>query len=538
MTASEKIDFLYAKFVSPNRTQTSVFNSQIWSQGDQIPDSLPLFDANNEYLGQSGETILRKYEHVKMNPVSGFPNAFSAPDVIDVVSYENGFDASYEYKFYSRSSNGNYIPIPFGEGDYFFDHDTGILFFPNGRTRMYNPSGLYISFIRYVGKKGINVGSQFSGNPQPGPIGPTGPIGETGETGDSNEFSIRYKGTWSSSIAYSKWNVVKYNSKFFISTSDSNSYVPLNGRYWQPFGLPQLSSSFNYPDDTYWVSPSFTVGSGKFNDLESVFADINSNALDDITIMLYPGDYEINNNIILRPNVNVNIVSYGNVNISFRDDSLSLVFSGNNKIEIRGNHLHFTNGNVRLVCSNLSMTGGSLPNVSLRTTNMSDTSRLMCVDSVIKSLICYGSFASLRGTNVISGIVMDEVSVVHLESCMIQSRPETDVDQYKIGLISTIDSGTPPGFGYQSPCLLIKNCRILSNDAVFYSNINPLYGFVLCTIASSLYVKDSSTSFLDLSDQINAFVLNTVINTTYDDTKLQILNVNGGFQTINANFED
>jgi hypothetical protein len=538
MTNSEKIDFLYSKFVSPNRSQTSVFNNQIWSQGDQIPTSLPEFDSNNEYIGVSGEVILKKYEYVRMLPVSGFPNAFSSSDVIDLVSFQNGFDVSYEYKFYSRASNGNYVPIPFGEGDYFFDHDTGVLFFPTGRTRLYNPSSLYVSFIKYVGKKGINVGSQFSGNPQYGPVGPTGPTGETGETGPTSEFSIRYKGSWSSSASYSKWNVVKYNSKFFISTSDSNTYLPLNGKYWQPFGLPQLSSSFNCPDDTYWVSPNFATGSGRFNNIESVFSDINSNALTDVTITLYPGEYQINDNIILRQSVNINIVSYGRVNVSFADESLSLIFSGNNTVEFRGHDLRFTNGNIRLVCSNLSITGGSLPNVVLVTTNMSDTSRLMCVNSEINDLLCYGSFASLRGTNVISGITMDEVSVVHLESCMIQARPQTDIDQYKINLVSAVTSGTPPGFGYENPSLLIKNSRILSNDAIFRSTIDPLYGFVFCTMGSSLYVTDSSTSFLDLSDQIDAFVFNTVVNTTYDDTKLQILNANGEFQTVDANFED
>ena len=41
-----------------------------------------------------------------------------------------------------------------------------------------------------------------------------------------------------------------------------------------------------------------------------------------------------------------------------------------------------------------------------------------------------------------------------------------------------------------------------------------------------------------LPDTMDSFVFDTVINTTYDDTKLQILNINGGFQTIDTNFED
>lgn len=538
MTNLEKIDFLYSKFVSPNREQTSVFNNQIWSQGDQIPGSLPAFDSNNEYKNLLGEPILKKYQYSKLSQIQGFSNAFSSVEVADIVSYENGFNVSYEYKFYTKASNGNYIPIPFGQGDYFFDHDTGILFFPNGKTNLYNPSSLYVSFIKYVGKKGISVSSQFSGSPQFGPVGPTGPTGQTGPTGLASEFSMRYKGTWSSSIEYSKWDIVKRNSRFFMSTSNSNSYLPTNGAYWQPFGLPQLSAAFNYPDDTYWVSPSFTTGSGKFNNFEDVFAHINSSALTSVVITVYPGQYEINNDIIVKPGVNINLVCYGNVDVTFREDPLTLCFVGNNKIEFRGDSLRFTNGNIRLICSNLSVVSGKLPNVQLITNTLSDTSRLTCVNSELNSLTCYSSFASLRGTNVIRHITMNEASVVHLESCMIQARPNTDFDQNKIDILSNAASGIPEGFGYQNPALLIKNCRILSNSSVLRCNILPQYGLRLGIINSSLYVTDSSTSFLDFSDPIESFVFESVVNTAYDETKLQILNANGTFQTITADFED
>ena len=538
MTNSEKIDFLYSKFVSPNSAQTSVFNSQVWAQGNDIPLTIPSFDTNGEYKNSSDEVILKKNEYVKMMLVPGFPNAFSSTGVSDVVSYENGFDPSYEYKFFTRSSNGSYVEIPFGEGGYFFDHDTGILFFPEGRTPLYNSASLYITFIQYVGRKGINTTSQFSGYPQSGQMGPTGPTGPTGDTGSADPFSIRYKGTWSSSVEYSKWNLVKYGGKFFISTINSNSYYPTNGTYWQPFGIPQLSAVFNSPDDTYWVSPNFTQTGELYNDIESVFNDINVQAFTDTTIVIYPGNYQINDSIIVRNGVNINFVFYGNVTISFRDDALSMIFNQGSKIEFRGDGFEFTNGNVRLNGSSLSVVGGKLPNVQLLTTTLADTSRLMMVNSELSYLTNHGSFASLRGTNVVNKITMDEVSVVHIEECMIQARPDDDPTQEKIEIISAVSSGTPPGFGYENPALLIKNSRVLSNEAVLYSTIAPLYGMQIGLISSALYVKDSATSFLDFSDVMDAFVFNTVVNTTYDDTKLQILNINGQFQTIEANFED
>lgn len=538
MTNSEKIDFLYSKFVSPNDSQTSVFNKQIWAQGNEIPSTIPIFDSNKEYKNSFDEVILKKNEYVKMSLIPGFPDAFSSTSVYDIVSYENGFDQSYEYKFYTKSSNGSYVEVPFGEGGYFFDHDTGILFFPEGRTSLYNPSSLYVTFIQYVGRKGVNTTSQFSGYPQPGPVGPTGPTGQVGVTGPVDPFSLRYKATWSSSVQYSKWDIVKYGGKFFISTINSNTYTPTNGTYWQPFGIPQLSTNFNCPTNTYWVSPSFTQIGERYNDIESVFTSINSNGFTDTTVVVYPGDYQINNHLYLRNNVNVNFVFYGKVNITFGNDAFFMLINNGSKVEFRGTDFTFTNGSIRTLNSSLSVVGGKINNLIAQTTNMSDTSRLMMVNSEASYLTIYGSFCSLRGTNVINKITMDEVSVVHIEDCMIQARPEDDPTQEKIEIVSTAFSNTPPGFGYENPTLLIKNSRILSNEAVLYSTISPQYGMQIGLIASSLYVNDSATSFLDFSDVMDAFVFSTVVNTTFDDTKLQILNINGQFQTIDANFED
>jgi len=538
MTNVEKIEFLYSKFVSVNTSQASTFNSQIWRQGDQIPSVAPTFDVNGEYKGPSGDVILQKVEHVKMTQVSGFPNAFSSSEVYDIVSYQNGFDDSYSYNFYTKSSNGNYVEIPFQKDGYFFDHDTGILFFPEGRTILYNPASLYVTFVKYVGLKGIDVTSQFSGFPQSGSVGPTGPTGPVGETGPADEFSIRYKGTWSSSLTYSKWDLVKYGGKFFLSTSNTNINTPDNGQFWQAFGIPQLSSSFNYPDYTYWVSPSFSTGAGRFNSIEDVIADINSESFQNTTVVVYPGDYVIYNNLSVRSGVNINFVFYGNVNVSFNDELNYILFNMGSKIEFRGNDFNFVNGELRLLDCNLSVVGGKLNSVTALTTNMADTSRLMMVDSDASYLYIYGSFLSLRSSNIVNKLTMDEVAVVHIEDCMIQARPEDDSTQEKIEIISAVVSGTPPGFGYEFPALLIKNSRILSNGPVLYSTIDPLYGLKLGLISSALYVKDSSVDFLDFSDAMDAIVFDTVINTPYDDTKLVILNFDGQFQTVNANFED
>lgn len=542
MTVNEKIDFLYSKFVQPNSSQTSVFNSQIWTNGNDIPALLPMFDENGEYKNSSGAIILKRVEHAKMELISTSPDAFSSSNVQDVVSYENGFDSTYEYKFYNRSSDGTYVQIPLGQGDYFFDHDSGVLFFPNGRNLLYNPNRLYVTFIKYVGTKGVDASSQFPGSSQLGPAGETGPTGDVGPTGPVSDYAFRYKSTWSSSTTYSKWDIVKRNGKFFFSTEDNNvaidPSIPTGNSPWQPFGIPQLSSGFDYPEtNTYWVSPSFTNTGKRFNTLEAAFADLllGSNPLTDATIMVYPGNYVINNNVLIKNNVNVNVIFNGKVNVTFRDDSLSMILTLNNRVEFRGSDYAFTNGNIYCVNSSLSTFGGVLPNVNVSTLDSSDTGRLLFVSTEVKAIDCKSSFVNLIGCNVVEGITMDDLSAVHLESCMIQARPTADPDQFKIDIVSSI---SPPGFGYENPALFIKNSRILSNAEVLRSNISPSYGFQIGIISSALYVKDSSTSFLDFTDPVDAFVLGSVVNTTYDTTKLRILNLDGGFQTIAANFED
>jgi hypothetical protein len=121
---------------------------------------------------------------------------------------------------------------------------------------------------------------------------------------------------------------------------------------------------------------------------------------------------------------------------------------------------------------------------------------------------------------------------------MIGPRPLTEPSQEKIEIVSVATSGSPPGFGFDSPALLIKNSRILSNGPVLLSTFAPQHGFQLGLIASSLYVSDSSTDFLDFTDPVQSFVFDAVVNTGHDEAKLQILNINGGFQRIYANFED
>lgn len=521
MTVSEKIDYLYDKFVNSNGAQTSVFNNQIWSQGDQIPSVIPEFDSSGEYKNSSGQVILKRYEYEKLSPIFGYKNAFSSDIVSDIVSYDNGFDKSYHYKFYSKSNTGSYIEIPFGINGYFFDHDSGILFFPDDITITINPLNLYVTFIKYEGLKGIDVSSQRSSNPQNGSTGPTGATGATGDTGPIKDYSIRYKSTWSSSVTYSKWDLVKYSNKFYLSTIDSNNLTP-GTVGWQPFGTPQLSSGFDFPDNTYWVSPSFTATSTCFSTINEVLDDINSGSLTDVSVIVYPGDYEIPSSVSVKPGVNINFIFKGRVRISFQSDGYKIVFSGGSRINFEGDDYRFMNGEIDLISSNLISNGAVLSSVNLYTNDLSNVSRLSLRNSIIDNIGNYASFTEITESNITNKLTVDDASVTHIFSSLFSARSLDELTQEKIEIINSI---IPSGFGLSHPCLLIKNSRILSNGAVLYSEDNPSTSFRICAINSSLYVKDASVSFLDFSDAFSCFILNCLINTTYDNTKIQILNV-------------
>jgi len=536
MTTEQKIDYLYRKFAEVDGAQSSVFEKEIWRQGDQIPVSCPQFNLDGEYKNSLGELILKRYEYEKLEPIFGFSGAFSSEQVNDIVSFENGFDHSYEYKFYTKSSSGNYVEIPFGVNSYFFDHDSGILFFPEEITSTINPYNLFITFIKYEGLKGLNTSSQWQNSPQGGPTGPTGVTGYTGLTGPVRDYSMRYKGSWVSSVEYGKWDLVEYLGRFYLSTIDANVTVP--GTYgWQPFGTPQLSSGFDFPADTFWVSPSFTDTSTCFSSLSSALNAINLSALDEISLVIYPGDYDITSTILMKPGVSINFQFKGRVRVSFQSNSQKLVFRQGSSVKFSGENFSFLNGEIVLITSSLYCTEGSLEKVSLYTNDLSNVSRLILKDSILGDLINYGSFVEMSESRLINKMIIDDSSTTHIFSSLFPSRSLDEPTQEKIEIVS---SPIPPGFGLSSPCLLIKNSRIISNAAVFYSGVAPNNPFSLALLNSSFYVKDQSTSFLDLSDETLSYVLNCSINTEYDSTKLRIQNQTDPvfFEYVNATFND
>lgn len=534
MTNEEKIDYLYTKFISISGSGESTFNSQIWRDSQQIPFTIPTFDGNGLYKDTNGQDILKRVTYAKMERISDSIDAYSSDIVSDVVSYESGFDVSYELSFFKKTYDGSFIKIPFSAEDKFFDPTTGILLILSRNNRLYDSRNIYISCIMYVGRKGLDVQSQFTSYPTLGPTGPTGPTGITGETGPTKEFSMRYKESWNSYTEYEKWEIVEYDDKYYISTVDFNSYPPTVPIYWQPFGIQQVRESFSYPDNTLYVSPSFPNTGVLFSGLEQALDAINNDNRTITTIIVYTGDYTINNTLTMDGGIKLNVFFVGKSTITFSSPTAAINFSAGSVIEFRGVSFSFQNGIIGLSKSSLKCTGGKVHNIEMTTTDSAEVSRLLLADSTVNNIESYASYVSLVRTSIQGKITMDELSTVHVESCWTEN-PETGNEIVEI--ITQVASGVPSGFGMDYPALMIKNSRLVTDDSsaiVYTGGTSPLYGLKIGIIKSSLFVGDQSVSVSDYDYSVETLVYDIAYNTSFDQNG--IISISGQNKYVNSLF--
>ena len=186
----EKVNLLFKKnFGTPSTRNDIAFyqepsiknlpnvnNSQVWSESDKIPYTVPTAlqnattdDQGNSIVGSKyGKTIgvLRKYVDLELEVVDGSSNhAYQAPlfngerALVNTVPFNhNNFSDSNSYLYKLKKQNGD--EIYFGIGEWVLDPNTGILTFyqleaftSNDISNNFPPT---ISFYRYVGEIGIN----------------------------------------------------------------------------------------------------------------------------------------------------------------------------------------------------------------------------------------------------------------------------------------------------------------------------------------------------------------------------------------------
>ena len=134
-------------FEEPFISRSAVLPSQIWTDGELIPQTAPTL-LDGETLG-----VVKRYVDVSMTPVAGTTNAFQHDSLKDSIPFNFG-DGSYNYVIKDNLDN----PIVFGQGDWAIDNEAGVLTFYNGTPANMPPK---VSFYQYVGSKGIGGASDY-----------------------------------------------------------------------------------------------------------------------------------------------------------------------------------------------------------------------------------------------------------------------------------------------------------------------------------------------------------------------------------------
>ena len=134
-------------FEEPFISRSAVLPSQIWTDGELIPQTAPTL-LDGETLG-----VVKRYVDVSMTPVAGTTNAFQHDSLKDSIPFNFG-DGSYNYVVKDNLDN----PIVFGQGDWTVDNEAGVLTFYNGVAANMPPK---ISFYQYVGDKGVGGASDY-----------------------------------------------------------------------------------------------------------------------------------------------------------------------------------------------------------------------------------------------------------------------------------------------------------------------------------------------------------------------------------------
>lgn len=162
-------------FQEPDRNaRAAVFQDQIYAE--EIPKSAPV-DLMSAALDDRGSLIegspagrksanspVKRYVKVPLVHVVGSNGAsYEAPDdatygrvLQDSVPFNYG-DGSYLIYLY----RGDHSVIPFGEGNWILDTDSGVLTFYTSITGVSETNPPLISFYRYVGAKGASTGGSI-----------------------------------------------------------------------------------------------------------------------------------------------------------------------------------------------------------------------------------------------------------------------------------------------------------------------------------------------------------------------------------------
>lgn len=124
----------------------AVLPSQVWQEADDIPSTAPGATAG----------VVEYFVDQVLTAVGGTSNAFQHANLVDAIPFNFGDGTSYNYAV--KDSMGS--TIPFGQGDWVVDPDTGTLTFFGTVPANMPPT---ITYHKYVGTKGVGSGSGGGG---------------------------------------------------------------------------------------------------------------------------------------------------------------------------------------------------------------------------------------------------------------------------------------------------------------------------------------------------------------------------------------
>jgi hypothetical protein len=134
-------------FEEPKKGLPSVLSNQIWV--DAIPTTAPVLN-DGEISG-----VVKRWVDKVLIAVPGTTNAFYHPDIINTIPFNYG-DGSFNYLL--KDSTG--ATIPFGQGDWILDTESGVLSFYGTVPPNMPPK---LSCYIYVGTIGLGSSTGTSG---------------------------------------------------------------------------------------------------------------------------------------------------------------------------------------------------------------------------------------------------------------------------------------------------------------------------------------------------------------------------------------
>ena len=130
-------------YEQPLRAAPIVLPEGIWTDSVHIPNTPPAMNNGDVYGG-----VIRRWMDLPLALVAGSTQAFTAPQLKNVIPFNYGDGVSYNYQI-----KGNGVNVLFGQNDWVLQNN--VLTFYGGLSGIQMP--ITISFYEYIGQFGVGL---------------------------------------------------------------------------------------------------------------------------------------------------------------------------------------------------------------------------------------------------------------------------------------------------------------------------------------------------------------------------------------------